>query len=98
MVSQSSPDEIWREPFLSREVQRRSPNLRLQGRLQNRLPAFPTRQLLPNIPVVTGSEAIVQDLFDIRLTTPGSSISGTVTGYDKILCGNVKSSYYTLHR
>ena len=47
-----------------------------------------------NIPVVTGSEAIVQDSFDLRPATPGSSISGTIIGNDQILCGNVASTYY----
>jgi len=32
-----------------------------------------------NIPVVTGSEAIIQDSFDLGLPTPGGPISGTIS-------------------
>jgi hypothetical protein len=45
-----------------------------------------------NIPVVTSTEAIIQDSFDLRPSTPGSSISGTIIGNDQILCGNVSST------
>ena len=51
-----------------------------------------------NIPVVTGTEAIVQNSFDPRPSSPGASISGTAIGNDQILCGTVKSTYYTVTR
>jgi len=49
-----------------------------------------------NILVVTGTEAIIEDSFDLRPATPGGSISGTVVGNDQILCGNIASTYYTV--
>jgi hypothetical protein len=45
-----------------------------------------------NIPVVPSSTTVVQDSFDLRPATPGSSISGTILGNDQILCGNVAST------
>lgn len=47
-----------------------------------------------NPPVTTGTTMIVQDSFDLRPSSPGSSISGTVIGNDQILCGDVKSTSY----
>lgn len=49
-----------------------------------------------NFPVTTGTTAIIQDSFDLRPPSPGSSISATVIGNDQILCGNVKSTYYQI--
>jgi hypothetical protein len=49
-----------------------------------------------NVPVVTGSTAIVQDSFDLRPATPGGSISGSILGNDHILCGNVASTNYVI--
>ena len=48
-----------------------------------------------NIPVVPGQpNAVVQDSFDLRPSTPGSAIVGQILGNDQITCGNVISTYY----
>lgn len=49
-----------------------------------------------NTPAVTGIETIVQDSFDLRPATPGSTISGTVIGNDQITCGGIASTYYVV--
>ena len=36
----------------------------------------PSRHHDANVPVVTAPEVIIQDSFDLRLATPGGSISG----------------------
>jgi len=47
-----------------------------------------------NIPVVTGTEAIIQESFDLRRATPGGPISALILGNAQILWGNVASTYY----
>lgn len=48
-----------------------------------------------NVPVVPGQpNAVVQDSFDLRPSTPGSAIVGQILGNDQITCGNVVSTYY----
>ena len=42
-----------------------------------------------NLPNTSGGKFIVQDSFDLRRSSPGSSITGTVVGNDQILCGNI---------
>jgi hypothetical protein len=47
-----------------------------------------------NIPVEPGHPTVVvQDSFDLRPSTPGSSISGSILGNDQISCGNVASTF-----
>jgi hypothetical protein len=49
-----------------------------------------------NVPVVTGSTAIVQDSFDLHPATVGGSISASVLGNDQILCGGIASTNYLI--
>lgn len=50
-----------------------------------------------NVPVMPGqSNAVVQDSFDLRPSTPGSAIIGEIIGNDQITCGNIISTYYEI--